>query len=95
MYVTRAVHEVAEQYNRLLLMCMGVGHAGTVVDRDIVHPSEHSFYLMSHSGLLGTSRPTHYHVIFDNAPMGPDELQVCKGLAEWKCASLPRSYHGW
>ena len=31
--------------------------AGTVVDRDIGHPTEFDFYLQSHAGILGTSRP--------------------------------------
>jgi hypothetical protein len=29
--------------------------AGTVVDRDIVHPTEFDFYLQAHGGLLGKS----------------------------------------
>lgn len=38
---------------------------GTIVDDKIVHPREFDFYLCSHAGEKGTSRPTHYHVIFD------------------------------
>lgn len=39
--------------------------AGTVVDRDVAHPTEFDFYLQSHTGLLGTSRPAHYNVLLD------------------------------
>ena len=36
--------------------------AGTVVDREVTHPTDHDFYLLSHAGILGTSRPAHYSV---------------------------------
>ena len=39
--------------------------AGTVVDRDVTTPVEFDFYLQSHGGLLGTSRPAHYNVLYD------------------------------
>ncbi|KAJ7061559.1 ribonuclease H-like domain-containing protein [Mycena amicta] len=49
--------------------------AGTVVDRDIGHPLELDFYLQSHAGILGTSRPAHYSVLYDENNLSPDALQ--------------------
>lgn len=50
--------------------------AGTVIDTDICHPVYGDFYLMSHGGLLGTSRPTHYTVLLDEANLGPDQIEA-------------------
>ncbi|TBU42174.1 argonaute-like protein [Dichomitus squalens] len=50
--------------------------AGTVVDRDITHPTEFDFYLQSHAGILGTSRPAHYNVLYDENKFTPDALQA-------------------
>ncbi|RRT80431.1 hypothetical protein B296_00008203, partial [Ensete ventricosum] len=44
---------------------------GTVVDKKICHPTEFDFFLCSH----GTSRPTHYHVLFDENHFSADDLQ--------------------
>ncbi|KAF9091483.1 argonaute 1 [Mortierella sp. AM989] len=49
--------------------------SGLVVDTDIVHPCEFDFYLQSHAGLLGTSRPAHYYVLYDDNKFAADEMQ--------------------
>ncbi|THH11493.1 hypothetical protein EW145_g610 [Phellinidium pouzarii] len=51
--------------------------AGTVVDRDVTNPAEFDFYLQSHGGLLGTSRPAHYNVLLDENVFTLVFLYVC------------------
>ncbi|WCJ22183.1 Argonaute family protein [Euphorbia peplus] len=48
---------------------------GTVVDTVITHPKEFDFYLCSHWGMKGTSRPTHYHILWDENQFTSDEFQ--------------------
>lgn len=48
---------------------------GTTVDAGITHPTEFDFYLCSHAGIQGTSRPSHYHVLWDDNNLKADELQ--------------------
>ena len=50
--------------------------AGTVVDQGINHPTEGDFYLLSHEGIQGTSRPCHYQVLWDDSSFTADELEV-------------------
>ncbi|CAE6524743.1 unnamed protein product [Rhizoctonia solani] len=49
--------------------------AGTVIDQVIGHPLEFDFFLLSHAGLIGTSRPAHYSVVHDDNNFTPDALQ--------------------
>ncbi|KAJ9559293.1 hypothetical protein OSB04_013907 [Centaurea solstitialis] len=71
---------------------------GTVVDTKICHPTEFDFYLCSHAGIQvwssvvqGTSRPTHYHVLFDENKFTPDGLQVLTNNLCYTYARCTRS----
>lgn len=58
--------------------CMGRAFnipAGTTVDTCITHPSQNDFFLCSHAGIQGTSRPTRYHVLWDDNKLSADDLQ--------------------
>ncbi|CAH2108472.1 unnamed protein product [Euphydryas editha] len=55
---------------------------GTVVDKDIVHPQELDFYLVSHQAIKGTARPTRYHVICNDGNIPSDEVEQ---LAYYLC----------
>ncbi|KAL0751030.1 hypothetical protein Bca101_033033 [Brassica carinata] len=48
---------------------------GTIVDSRICHPHNNDFYLCAHAGLIGTTRPTHYHVLYDEIRFSTDDLQ--------------------
>jgi hypothetical protein len=48
---------------------------GTVIDSDIVHPTEFDFWLMSHSGIQGTSRPARYCVLLDQNKFSSNAIQ--------------------
>ncbi|KAG8228778.1 Argonaute-2 [Ladona fulva] len=50
--------------------------AGTIVDTKITHPTELDFYLVSHAGIQGTSRPTKYHLLWDDSDFSTDELEA-------------------
>ncbi|KAJ7949449.1 Argonaute family protein [Quillaja saponaria] len=48
---------------------------GTVVDNKVCHPKNNDFYLCAHAGMIGTSRPTHYQVLYDELGFSADDLQ--------------------
>ncbi|KFM79527.1 Protein argonaute-3, partial [Stegodyphus mimosarum] len=48
---------------------------GTTVDTTVTHPLNFDFFLCSHFGLQGTSRPSHYTVIEDDNNFTADDLQ--------------------
>jgi len=50
--------------------------AGSVIDRDITHPTDFDFILQSHAGILGTSRPGHYTVLHDQNSFNADSVQA-------------------
>ncbi|XXG44501.1 hypothetical protein AAC387_Pa01g4288 [Persea americana] len=64
---------------------------GTVVDRIICHPTEFDFYLCSHAGIQGTSRPTHYHVLWDENKFSADALQILTNNLCYTYARCTRS----
>ena len=57
------------------------------MDSEICHPTEFDFYLNSHSGVQGTNKPAHYHVLLDENRMGTHELQ----LLTYRCEQQPLS----
>ncbi|CAA7061156.1 unnamed protein product [Microthlaspi erraticum] len=48
---------------------------GTIIDSKICHPHNNDFYLCAHAGMIGTTRPTHYHVLYDEIGFSTDDLQ--------------------
>ncbi|KAK4379125.1 hypothetical protein RND71_000987 [Anisodus tanguticus] len=48
---------------------------GTVIDNALCHPKANDFYMCAHSGPIGTTRPTHYHVLHDEIGFSADDMQ--------------------
>ncbi|WCJ41679.1 Argonaute family protein [Euphorbia peplus] len=64
---------------------------GTVVDTKICHQREFDFYLNSHASIKGTSRPAHYHVLFDENGFSADLLQMLTNSLCYTYARCTRS----
>lgn len=61
---------------------------GTIVEKEITHSTEFDFYLCSHAAIQGTSRPCHYHILWDDNDFTADDLQtltyqLCHTF--WRC----------
>ncbi|XP_020224237.1 protein argonaute 4B [Cajanus cajan] len=48
---------------------------GTIIDKNVCHPRNNDFYLCAQAGMIGTTRPTHYHVLHDEIGFTADEIQ--------------------
>ncbi|KAJ0467239.1 hypothetical protein HanIR_Chr14g0683151 [Helianthus annuus] len=48
---------------------------GTVIDNKVCHPRNNDFYMCAHAGMIGTTRPTHYHILYDEIGFSADDLQ--------------------
>lgn len=49
---------------------------GTLVEHDVTHPWENDLYLCSHVAIQGTARPTHYHMLMDEANLPVEKFQT-------------------
>ncbi|KAL1482935.1 hypothetical protein MTO96_013348 [Rhipicephalus appendiculatus] len=70
----------------------GVGRAknippGTTVDTIVTHPVDFDFFLCSHAGIQGTSKPAHYYVVHDDANFTSNDLQK---LSYYLCHTYAR-----
>ncbi|KAG6532092.1 hypothetical protein ZIOFF_005930 [Zingiber officinale] len=48
---------------------------GTIIDNKICHPRNYDFYICAHAGMIGITRPTHYHVLMNEIGFTTDSLQ--------------------
>lgn len=73
----------------------GNAFPGTLVESGVTNPYENDFYLCSHAAIKGTARPTHYHVLLNEANMSNDELQtlIYEQCYQYIRATTPISQH--
>ncbi|CAO4380624.1 unnamed protein product [Caenorhabditis nigoni] len=95
--------EAAKRWDEELKTSENTGYvnptSGTTVDRTIVSKYKFDFFLSSHHGALGTSRPGYYTVMHDDKKMTKDEVyEMTYGLSFLsarvrKPISLPTPVH--
>jgi eukaryotic translation initiation factor 2C len=50
--------------------------AGTVVDKDIVHPFQYQFFMASHASILGVTKPSKYCILANESKISADDIQA-------------------
>ncbi|CAF2999276.1 unnamed protein product [Rotaria sp. Silwood2] len=66
--------------------------ADTVVDsHEVTNPTTYDFFLNSHHAEKGTSRPAHYHVLYDDNKLKPDQVQMLSYALCYASARCTRS----
>jgi hypothetical protein len=55
---------------------------GTIVDTGITNPGLFDFFLLSHAGIQGTSRPTYYCVLWDDNRYAHDIYRALASLTK-------------
>ncbi|KAM0016909.1 putative Piwi domain, ribonuclease H-like superfamily [Helianthus debilis subsp. tardiflorus] len=45
-----------------------------MIDNKVCHPRNNDFYMCEHAGMIGTTRLTHYHVLYDEIGFSADDL---------------------
>ncbi|KAI9680849.1 MAG: hypothetical protein M1817_004289 [Caeruleum heppii] len=73
----------------------GNPNPGTIVERDVTHPTERDVYMVSHSAIQGTARPVHYHVLLDEAGLSENELytMIYEHCYQYIRSTTPVSLH--
>ncbi|KAH9983910.1 Piwi domain-containing protein [Russula compacta] len=64
---------------------------GLVVDKEVTSPNKSDFYLQSHPGLKGTSRPSHYIVLYNKLGFSIDIVQQISYFLCYAYARCTRS----
>ncbi|KAH8031316.1 hypothetical protein HPB51_015472 [Rhipicephalus microplus] len=60
---------------------------GTTIDSVVTHPLDFDFFLCSHFGIQGTSKPSHYYVVWDDSNFSADDLEK---LSYYLCHTYAR-----